>query len=73
VYTAQLATHMREPGLPIEAVFKRTRAAVMQASQGAQTPWETSSLVGEFCFATGANGECGGSPEGGRVLDLRKR
>jgi uncharacterized caspase-like protein len=58
-YARHLAAHMRIPGLPIEAVFKRTRAAVMQESNGLQIPVESSTLVGDFCFAANAAGRCG--------------
>lgn len=59
LYTRHLAAHMRTPGLPIEDVFKRTRAAVLQESGGTQMPWETSSLVGDFCFSLNSSGRCG--------------
>jgi hypothetical protein len=38
----------REPGLSIEDAFKRVRVAVNQATEGRQTPWESSSLVSDF-------------------------
>ena len=59
LYTTHLVTNLREPGLPIEAVFKRTRAAVERATQGKQIPWESSSLTGEFCLSVGPGGLCG--------------
>jgi uncharacterized caspase-like protein len=59
VYTRNLVQHLATPGLPIETVFKRTRAAVLAASGGTQIPWESSSLVSEFCFAPDATGSCG--------------
>jgi hypothetical protein len=33
-----------------EDVFKRVRVSVMELSHGAQTPWESSSLTGDFYF-----------------------
>ena len=63
VYTQHLVHHLATPGLPIEAVFKRTRAAVLAASGGTQVPWESSSLVSDFCFAPNAAGGCGSMPE----------
>jgi uncharacterized caspase-like protein len=63
VYTQHLVHHLATPGLPIEAVFKRTRAAVLAASGGSQVPWESSSLVSEFCFAPNAAGGCGLMPQ----------
>lgn len=50
LYTQQLLTHMREPGLKIEDVFKRTRADVRRLSDGKQVPWESTSLEGDVYF-----------------------
>ena len=51
LYTGELIRHMRSPGLGIEEVFKRVRAAVYKKSKGKQTPWETMSLMpGAFYF-----------------------
>jgi len=50
-YTAALADTLREPGLRLEDVFKRVRLAVESATGEAQTPWEESSLKGDFYFA----------------------
>ena len=50
LYTGELIRQIDQPGLSIEAVFKRTRIAVMQRSNGEQTPWESSSLTGDFSF-----------------------
>ncbi len=47
-YTAALAEALAEPGLKIEEVFKKVRVAVHQKTRGEQTPWEYSSLIGEF-------------------------
>ena len=57
-YTRHLAAQLRVPGLPIETVFKRARAEVLRDSGGTQTPWETSSLVGDVCLA-GDDASCG--------------
>lgn len=50
LYTQELLKHIQTPGLPLEAVFKRVRNGVMAASGEAQTPWEASSLTGDFYF-----------------------
>lgn len=47
-YTAALLTAGREPGLSIEEAFKRVRLSVNHATEGRQTPWESSSLVSDF-------------------------
>jgi len=50
LYTQHLLSNMRVPGLKIEDVFKNVRASVRQESGGRQTPWENTSLEGEFYF-----------------------
>jgi uncharacterized caspase-like protein len=53
LYTEHLAKHLLTPGLPVETVFKRVRDAVVRGTDGAQVPWESSSLLGEFAFVPG--------------------
>jgi Caspase domain len=50
LYTGELLKAIRTPGLQIEDVFKQVRVAVRNKSQGKQTPWESSSLEGDFYF-----------------------
>lgn len=49
-YTLALAQSMRRPGLTVEQVFKAVRINVENETAGRQTPWEESSLRGEFFF-----------------------
>ena len=49
-YTGSLIKHMVTPGLPIEEVFKKVRLDLGQQTGGKQTPWELSSLEGQFYF-----------------------
>lgn len=49
-YTRELINQIQVPGLTIEQVFKRVRAAVESRTKGRQIPWESSSLKGEFYF-----------------------
>jgi hypothetical protein len=49
-YTTALLTAAREPGVPIEEAFKRVRVAVNKATDGRQTPWDSSSLTDDFRF-----------------------
>ncbi|HRY22974.1 MAG: caspase family protein [Geminicoccaceae bacterium] len=49
-FTAALAQAMTQPGVPIEQMFKDVRVAVLEATNGAQTPWDSSSLVRDFTF-----------------------
>ena len=53
LYTQELLANMRAPGLPIEEVFKNVRVQVKQKSNGAQIPWDASSLEGSFYFVPG--------------------
>mgnify|MGYP001097166834 CR=1 FL=1 len=50
LYTEALLNQIRQPDLKIEETFKNVRAEVLQKSDGSQTPWESSSLVGDFYF-----------------------
>jgi hypothetical protein len=50
VYTKHLLQTMALPGLSIEQVFKQVRHGVVAETEGKQTPWESSSLVGDFAF-----------------------
>ena len=47
-YTAALVQALAEPGLKVEDAFKKVRVAVHAKTNGAQTPWEHSSLLGDF-------------------------
>lgn len=49
-YTGALLKVGRDPSLSIEETFKRVRLSVNQATEGRQTPWESSSLVSDFRF-----------------------
>lgn len=52
LYTQELLAAMDAPGLKVEDVFKRVRANVIKKSGESQTPWESSSLTGDFYFRT---------------------
>jgi TPR repeat protein len=54
LYTEALLRQFQAPGLKLEEVFKRTRAEVLKASSQQQTPWENSSIVGDFYFIPGS-------------------
>jgi hypothetical protein len=66
LYTEELLKHLRTPGLTIEQVFKRTRAGVMERTQGVQIPAEYSRLVGEDIYLAGpaAASDPAGPPAG---------
>src|ERR1700722_5259850 len=49
-YTAAFIEVSKEPHLQIEQLFKEVRLKVNQATNGQQTPWESSSLTANFWF-----------------------
>ncbi|MEZ5727708.1 MAG: caspase family protein [Burkholderiaceae bacterium] len=57
-YTRHLARLLKVRGLPLEQVFKRVRLHVMEETRDAQTPWESSSLVGDVCLQPLESGAC---------------
>lgn len=50
LYTQELIRAMRIPGLTIERLFKQVRINVLRESNRTQSPWENSSLTGDFYF-----------------------
>lgn len=70
VYSRHLAAQMSVPGVPLETVFKRVRTAVARETGNRQVPWETSSLVGEFCLRPTEAGQCSVSVATGQPVDL---
>ena len=50
-YTSALLSAGKEQGIPIEETFKRVRLAVNKATEGRQTPWDSSSLTEDFRFS----------------------
>jgi len=59
IFTQALTEYLRSPGLTVERMFKQVRARVMRATRNSQVPWESSSLVGDFCFQPNSSGQCG--------------
>jgi len=49
-YTRALSRAIASPGAKVEDVFKTVRVAVMDRTNDAQVPWESSSLTGDFFF-----------------------
>ncbi len=50
LYTENLLKEMKVPEAKIEDVFKRVRLAVRRKTNGAQIPWESTSLEEDFWF-----------------------
>jgi hypothetical protein len=53
LYTGVLLKYIGREFLSVEELFKKTRKTVYNLSNGAQTSWEHTSLVGDFYFNTG--------------------
>ena len=49
-FTTALAETMKVPGLALESVFKQTRSKVRVATGGAQVPFDSSAIEGDFYF-----------------------
>jgi hypothetical protein len=50
VYTKHILQQIRIPDMPAEIMFKRVRESVEQETLRRQTPWDASSLKGDFSF-----------------------
>lgn len=53
IYTGSLLNHIDDTNIPIEDFFKRVRTSVFTLSNGRQTSWEHTSLIGSFYFNSG--------------------
>ncbi len=72
LYTRFLLQELPRPQARIEDVFKRVRLQVRQASQGRQIPWESTSLVDDFVFASGQKAEAPGAMRREAEFDAEK-
>ena len=62
IYTKHILQNIRVPDLPVEIMFKRVREGVERETRKLQTPWDSSSLKGDFAFnATTARAATAGS------------
>ena len=62
VFTGALLQELRTPGLSLTQTIRRTRAAVVKATEGRQVPWESSSLLQDYYLA-GEPGDASGSSD----------
>src|SRR5258706_667618 len=53
VYTKYILQNIRVPDVPVEIMFKRVREGVEKETLKRQTPWDSSSLKGDFAFNVG--------------------
>ena len=55
-YTSALLKHIDTPNITVLQMFQRVRSTVMDGSEYKQTPWESTSLRGDFYFTTKVKG-----------------
>ncbi|MFM2395330.1 MAG: hypothetical protein RLZZ546_3313 [Bacteroidota bacterium] len=53
VYTGALLNHIDDINIPIEDMFKRVRTTVSNMTEGKQTSWEHTSMIGNYAFNSG--------------------
>jgi formylglycine-generating enzyme required for sulfatase activity len=53
LFTGELIQHMQVPGLELTKMMKEVRKQVLRESEDKQTPWDVSSLTGDFYFTDG--------------------
>ncbi|MCW0236559.1 MAG: caspase family protein [Ferrovibrio sp.] len=72
IYTSELVQAMRRPGISMEEAFKQARGGVIARTQGKQTPWESSSVVGHFSFKPGdqVSALSGGAPSTDNAAEI---
>ncbi len=68
-YTVALLAAAKEPGLSIEDTFKRVRVSVNKATEGRQTPWDSSSLTEDFRFFPGSGATVAKPADKKRTVD----
>ncbi len=59
IYTKHILQHIKVPDQPVEIMFKRVREAVEKETRRLQTPWDSSSLKGDFMFADATRAPAG--------------
>lgn len=62
VYTKHLLANLQQGDSDILKVFQRTRAGVVKETAGRQTPWESTSLIGDFHFKPGSTATAMAAP-----------
>jgi len=54
-YTEVLLRELVKPGVKVGEMFDNVREILDKRTSGDQTPWESTSLIGAFCFASCSN------------------
>src|SRR6185295_7840918 len=78
IYTKHILQNIKVPDVPVEIMFKRVREAVERETRKQQTPWDSSSLKGDFAFnssgrpATTAAAAPAGGPSADTTLAIER-
>jgi hypothetical protein len=74
IYTKNILQNIKVPDLPVEIMFKRVREGVERETRKLQTPWDSSSLKGDFAFATssGARPAQAAGPSADMTLQIER-
>ena len=77
IYTKHILQNIRLPDIPVEIMFKRVREGVERETRRLQTPWDSSSLKGDFVFAAAGATKSGaaaapGGPSADATLQIER-
>ena len=69
IYTKHILQNIRVPDVPVEIMFKRVREGVERETRKQQTPWDSSSLKGDFAFSPTGRAATAAAPASGPSAD----
>ena len=74
IYTKHILQNIKAPDLPAEIMFKRVREGVERETRRLQTPWDSSSLKGDFTFNPTARttASAAGGPSADATLQIER-
>lgn len=70
VYTGHILQNIKVPDMPVEVLFRKVREGVERDTKRLQTPWELSSIKGDFVFNATGRAATAGAPAGGQSADV---
>src|SRR5438552_10123576 len=70
IYTKHILQNIRLPDIPVEIMFKRVREGVERETRRLQTPWDSSSLKGDFAFNNPPSAQTAAAAPSGPSADM---
>src|SRR5205814_5815842 len=70
IYTKHILQNIKLPDLPVEIMFKRVREGVARETRRLQTPWDSSSLKGDFAFNNTPSAQTAAAAPSGPSADM---